>query len=504
MDSKNYSSESDSIKKINLGALTRKRDNSFLNFRENYSQLNQNIADYRYLYLLLGLMVTISSLLHYPYQVYLKKQNVSEETIINLRFIFYAPWFGKPLFGLLGDLVFPFKMKFRGWIVVILGLNIILLSLSLVFKDHVVFVTVVTGIFICSLVMLDALAQGLTAITVYFDKRKFMLEKDSIALGLADSSGSGDTGLRARAASVQYVSTYTFYFGLYTICVTLSKAVYTSISFLTNNSLDQFYWIRVCSILGCFILLPLSFNHEELQQKNWIQTKEGVQKNWKIFKEGFSSLANKENRAVVITTFFIMGLLVVNPVNYFNEKIINYFLIQEGVTTNGEIAGCTIFAGGIAVLSLLAISVRFRNITIDHYVFVAVVVMVANSCFGIAFYKEFGLENFWMKMSLIVVSQLSQIFVANLCRLCIVDIIMRKVPSSTSGSITFLACLTVFISVCQTLSKFLQTADFDQSEEMMNLYQLVWTFAVFALYLLLRHLYRDGFNNERVSLTYTY
>lgn len=463
------------VKKINLTKLLRMRQDSFLNVKSSHKKLQRNIRQYNILYVALGLMAMLTALMNYPFQKYLEKNGYSENDINSLRFISFFPWLIKPVFGLLGDYIFPFKLKYRGWILVVSFIGISFLAVSLFLKDDSTFVIITTTVVISCLVHLDTLAQGLTTIAVYFDKRRYKIETETLVLDSEQTSTQDNSSpYSERKTGSRYIPTYTFYFGIYTVFNTLGKAVFSSTAFLTAGQNDQYYTIRLVVMIAFILMIPMAFVHEELSQVGWAQNKEGFMRNTKVMAQNSKALLGKDSWPSVVGILFVIATIVGNPLNYFNETVIYRLITDMKVCTSTQASIALIIGGIIASSIYTCIAIRFASTSIDFYALSCMCLMIANCMSAIIFANQYFCDSAVFRYFVLFLSQFTQLFIPNTCRIALVDLIMRRLPaSSVNGSLTFIAILTLFVNISQTLSKEIDRRLIDHSNYLSYVYCLI-------------------------------
>ena len=155
-----------------------RRSGGQLDFNDDIKQMKHMAMRYKLLYISLAIYSIMTTLLNYPFQEYMKSKGFSDDRIHTIRLLFYIPWILKPGLAAVGDLIYPFKYRFWGWIVTLVVFNIVLTLLSLVFIDSVVLTVIATTSIIFTLTFFDAIGQGITVLTVDLEQRLKLLRKE--------------------------------------------------------------------------------------------------------------------------------------------------------------------------------------------------------------------------------------------------------------------------------------------------------------------------------------
>jgi hypothetical protein len=138
----------------------RMRNSSRVDGDEDMTETSKLVSSYKVLYMIVGGYAIMTSLLHYPFQKYLKSHGVDEDEISSYRLIFYIPWIIKPIYAILGDLLYPMRYRTKGWIVLLCCTNI-LAALYFIATDNVDSAIYSTVLIINNLVFLESIGQAL-------------------------------------------------------------------------------------------------------------------------------------------------------------------------------------------------------------------------------------------------------------------------------------------------------------------------------------------------------
>lgn len=486
--------EEPTLKKISLQKLARQRDDSFLNVRNDYNMLKASISQYNLLYIVLGIAAYSVSLMNYPFQMYLREREVDKDEIDRWRYVFYYCWILKIVGGIYADIFFPFRLKYRGWIITACIINCALIVANLAHFDNTFLTCIVTAVVTWNLVFFDTLAQGIITVVICFDKRKFRLESLNLMAvddPSVDSSTMDSPGNPGGFDETKfYVPTHVYYLGIYSCAMSFFRSGYLSTSFLISSDENSYYqYILMYVGVVSFILLLFSFNHKELQQTGWVLGWKGILLNSKIFVESFKTLFKKKNRAYFFTTLLIIGLLTANSVNYINETLIQGIVKNKSAdekVSDSTLSLLFLGAGFMVGLLYLLIVLNFKRINIDWYVGLMGCMLGINCAVAFCFREKIAFDNPLVLSAYLFVSIFVQSFMTMCSRLAIMDLLLRKLPSRSYGSMTFVSLLSIYSFACQTFSKDWQNHHTDKDGGIQVEIMTIWLAVTLGLYLVLR------------------
>lgn len=213
---------------------------SHVDFQSDIQTINQDIRRYRALYFSIGTYAGTFTLLQFGFIRYLRNvlniHDLVNPTVIMLNTsIFYLPWVIKPVFGYLSDIYYPFYRRFKGYVLILGVLSLLITAFDIVFTTQVSLSVEIALSFVrvFALVWTDSLAQGMIAVSLKFEDRKEELTqrlKDNGHSGtrLPDSIADTTFGLFRKPFRTSFK--YARSFGFFMAWVTLVRGIFEFIA----------------------------------------------------------------------------------------------------------------------------------------------------------------------------------------------------------------------------------------------------------------------------------
>lgn len=451
---------------------------SIVDNKTDLTMVSGQITEYRRLYTALGAYAIVTSLVDYPLQQWLWANGMDKDTVEAVRLLFYLPWMFKLFMAVLGDVVFLFRYKIRGWVYILGTTNATVALLAVIFSLGVWPMIIVVVLLITNMAFLDTIAQGTTAMVVELERRKFSLQnpgskvRNKLDEGefviYAETEEPSDSNKSKPVKD--YIPTYAFNYGIYTCVTTFFRGIYTTFayaSFTDNQFIPILGGIGIMSIA----VISLAFWTEELQQTGWIRSKKSQKEGWKSFKMALKAITGQGRWIPNGLLMIVLTIMSLNPINYLNETMVKTVLDKNGtrhypgqrLMTEDQISIGTAVAGGMATILFFIILRSFKLIGLGFYLMVPTLFLYINS--GMAFYfdKEYKFDSMYALYTYITYSHFVQSVVCSFCRLCVVDLFMRPIPGD-SFQLILVSLLTTMANLGQAGSKWLQSRQYTEDK----------------------------------------
>jgi len=473
--------------KTNQSKLREMMNGSLVNGQEDMNYLRKQSAEYRLLYITLGAYAILSSLMSYPSQMWLKSKGMDKDTVKEIRLGFFVPWLLKPFMAALGDLVFMFKYKIRGW-VILLGLgNFLATTLAVAFGFDIIPMLIVIFGYLFSMAFLDTIAQGITAMVVELERRRFSIKYPIIPLGSkfgpasallqpVRSARSGQPRTNEISAGgtpyiKKYIPTYAYNYGMYCCVSTFARAVYITFAY-SEYSENHFSPTLLLVVAGAsLITVIVSLSTNEFQQSGWVRSPASQREGVDSFLEAIKTWTQNGRWMLSLSVTLVLAAICMNPINYLNETLVSTTLDKDGTRLHpgsallqeGDISFCTAIGGTLASIMFFIVFNSFKKIGLGFYLFWPLVLLYINS--GMAFYfdKEYKFDSMYALYTYITYSHFVQSSVCTLCRLSMVDLFMRYLEGD-SFHLILVNILTTLGNWGAVGAKFLQARQYSEDK----------------------------------------
>jgi len=378
------------------------------------------------------------------------------------------PWVMKSLFGLIGDIFFPFGYRVKGYCIIASILNICL-SITIIFFDRVSqgekMVFILTFCMIVSISLLDATAQGMTTLTILMQKRLLQKKYPTLTfkrgtsadlLGFALPSGEDGEKLKpsyikcyAEYLMANYGSTYIYMALGYIMFFYEQKRISCQENINYDSLIRTFkYCVWLCLITS-FMLLYSSFKFKELKRTSWFQ----LPQNTNLCSTLKKIFCNKSS-----LLFLIVFSMVFNPSNYVGHFLIENFALWNPKTRKlplyEDIA--PIILAGCLTISVLFLLQKWRSNRMGRYIVLIAIAQVLNYV-GQALYCISEESSIWRSSKAMLLYITLSFFVGDgascIMKLCLVDRFLRKSPRNYE--VFFVNLLSSIVSIGRATGKIL-------------------------------------------------
>lgn len=435
------------------GKLSLDKLSSYVDPDKDMEDIKTILCYYHCYYILIALYTSSYSLvtdswMGYYVQVTGKDSLTSVSTEATKVAMFVAPFFCTGLFGLIGDYFYPCHYRFKPYIIFACLINLMLvLGLYFdLFQRNFSTSIILCIIFMLGLVLVQSIAQGITAVTsqlqVRIDRLSSFREEDS------------ETMESNRYFKILNFN-YKFNFCYFILVLGIGRAVFLSLSHFIqeevsrddNKNSSSFYMnFKILCICGVAIL-PFFALGREMKQTTMKNTRA-----LPPFNTVFSSIFSK----TTIPTLFACFFLTLNPVNYDHTATMRIIGKWESRTREVDYSIVSVsFATGGLVFAIVMIGVIacVRRINTNSYVAIIVLMQLMSSVSGLLFIRlnPNEIRSSPLVLLLILTMQMSSWFITQkLSIVCLVSELMRWAPKDYE--VFYINILNTIISLAIGLS----------------------------------------------------
>lgn len=202
------------LKRVKLPRTSRLKDNYLDIETASSDALSSEIVDtvsrvnaYKRFYLMVAVYFTSYRILLQPLQevfyATIRASGVGSSFKMELTTfaVFFLPWFFQPFMAYVGEIYYPFRYRIKGYALIISVLNAVLAVPCLFFKSlpydlfYCMFV-------VCSLIMLDTVAQGMVSLVSIFHKRLENLSETHNTQATKSNYEPSESGSQKRARAM--------------------------------------------------------------------------------------------------------------------------------------------------------------------------------------------------------------------------------------------------------------------------------------------------------------
>jgi len=454
-----------------LPSLTRKLNNSsYVETNDSRVEAEQSLFNYKVLYTAMAVFSGSYGILSFSFERYLAMQltgySLYEQRMITS--IFRIFWVTKALFGLLADKIYPFRYRFKSYVMIcgtftILTVVAFYIIHSKFFHKHEQDDTEraeefwlffpVTLLLMLGIVLVDSVAQGITTIMIDIEMRVEMLKNSNVHE--VDIMIDPKTKRFAYDANLKYSKNFSYYISIECLVactgILISGILYDRRMYhpgLSDLDKDSFF-AESMLFTGLYMLLPMLVFlwFKELKQTGWRSQKERLP---------FSSVipSVSRNKWLILVVF----LISMNPVNYDYDLVLGLIRRKMEIDKSSDIeskmntyAVANVVAGLAFVLFVVIINRWCRSFRMKEYYYIIIITSLqVTGCFIVFAFSWWGWQNDWILF--LYVCEVCIASVAGL-RLTMVILADRLTPYLPVGHEVFLTnCFTSLVWLGSNLS----------------------------------------------------
>jgi len=362
--------------------------------------------------------------------------------------LFGLPFLFKPSAGQIADLYYPCRYRFKMYIFVVCLLNIgifvgIRVHIARGLSLTVWFIALTVGAYMCGLVLLDSIAQGVTTIASQAEQQVAVLNKICNINQNASYSKKTEQILIGREPKILYYRNYTYFVMVITlmkaICYTLSSIFSPNISASESpevqlDAYKEYFQMIFMIALGLTIPASLFIFIKEKKKKSSRNTRK---------RPSMAKILQRMTARGGGLLSLVCFLFTVNPSNYNYTAVLSQLITTQWNITDRQDLNLYSFAqlsGGLLCVALIWLvhlakpsnCLRTRPLaSADLYIFIVVLAQLLSNVgvyvLGTRNDEEFK-DSGWSAFGFLTVMFAAECITQRLPSLCLIDNLMRRAP----------------------------------------------------------------------------